>query len=55
MSRSKMDVHFSSISAEWETPDDLYNILDSIFKFNLDPAATHDNHKCDKYFTIERI
>lgn len=23
------------------------------FYFTLDPCSTHDNHKCDKYFTIE--
>lgn len=50
---NKMNVHFSSKSNEWTTPNDLYNNLDQVFNFTLDPCATHENHKCDKYFTIE--
>lgn len=44
---------FSSKSAEWETPDDLFNKLDEVFYFTLDPCATDENHKCDKYFTVK--
>lgn len=40
-----------SITVEWETPIDFYNALDNEFNFNLDPCATDDNHKCNKYFT----
>lgn len=50
---NNMSVHFSSKSNEWTTPDDLYSKLDRVFNFTLDPCATHENHKCDKYFTIE--
>lgn len=42
----------SSKSNEWETPQDLFNLLDAEFHFNLDPCATDKNHKCDKYYTI---
>lgn len=42
----------SSKSNEWATPQRLYDYLDSIFNFTLDPCATDDNHKCDKYYTI---
>lgn len=42
---------FSSKSAEWETPQKLYDMLDSIFHFTLDPCATAENSKCKKYFT----
>jgi len=44
---------FSSKSDEWETPEDFYNKLKNKFKFTLDPCSTHENHKCDKYYTME--
>src|ERR1041384_303532 len=50
---TNMNVHYSSKSNEWETPIDLFNRLNDEFHFNLDAAATHDNHLCDNYFTIE--
>lgn len=42
---------FSSASEEWATPQDFFNELNKEFNFNLDPCATDDNHKCEKYFT----
>lgn len=36
---------------EWATPIELYESLDKEFHFNLDPCATDENHKCEKYFT----
>lgn len=45
---------FSSNSEEWETPQELYNKLDAIFKFHLDPCATEKNAKCFYYYTKER-
>jgi phage N-6-adenine-methyltransferase len=47
-----MKVHYMSESNEWYTPFDLYETLDKEFNFNLDPCATDDNAKCDKYYTI---
>lgn len=44
---------FSSKSDEWETPQEVFNVLNDEFHFNLDPCATDENHKCDKYFTKE--
>ncbi|HHT98456.1 MAG TPA: adenine methyltransferase [Acholeplasma sp.] len=44
---------FSSKSDEWETPQDLFNSLNDEFHFTLDPCSTHENHKCDKYYTQE--
>ena len=43
----------SSNSNEWSTPQDLFDALDKVFSFNLDPCANKENHKCDRYFTIE--
>ena len=31
----------------------LYEKLNKEFNFTLDPCSTHENHKCDKYYTIE--
>lgn len=50
---TNMDVHYSSKSDEWETPDDLFAELDVEFGFTLDPCATHENAKCKKYYTRE--
>ena len=46
-------VLLSSKSNEWETPQDLFDGLNEIYKFTLDPCSTHENHKCDKYYTQE--
>ena len=42
---------YSSKSMEWATPQDFFDKLDAEFHFTLDPCATHENHKCQKYFT----
>ena len=43
----------TSKSQEWETPQDLFDILDRQFHFTLDVAATASNAKCANYFTPE--
>src|SRR6266542_472113 len=50
---TKMEVHFSSISNEWETPIAVFDKLNQEFDFNLDAAATDQNFKCKNYFTKE--
>jgi phage N-6-adenine-methyltransferase len=42
---TKTDVHFSSDSDEWETPQWLYNELDAEFGFYFDAAAQTNNAK----------
>ena len=44
-------VHYSSKQNDWETPQDLYDLLHAEFSFNLDVCALPDNAKCDRYFT----
>ncbi len=44
---------FSSKEVEWETPIELFNDLNKIYSFTLDPCASENNHKCAKYFTKE--
>jgi phage N-6-adenine-methyltransferase len=36
---------------DWETPVELYNILDNIFHFSLDAAASIHNTKAEYFFT----
>jgi phage N-6-adenine-methyltransferase len=46
-----MDVHFSSNTAEWPTPDDLLAQILKVYPLALDVCATDANHKCARYFT----
>ena len=47
------DVMFKSQTNEWATPQSFFDELNKEFNFNLDPCATDQNHKCEKYFTQE--
>ena len=47
------DLHFSSKSNEWETPQEFFDKLDKEFNFVLDAAATKDNTKCPHFIGIE--
>lgn len=44
-------VMFSSKSAEWETPQELFDELNDEFHFTLDVCATAENAKCKHYYT----
>jgi len=44
----------SSNHSEWETPADLFRELDNEFNFTLDPCATNDNAKCNKFFSKDQ-
>ena len=46
-------VLFSHDSDEWYTPQEFYDQLDREFHFTVDPCATHENHMCAKYYTME--
>lgn len=43
----------SSNTDEWATPKIFFEELNKEFNFTLDPCATNENHKCNKYFTKE--
>ena len=45
------ELMFSSKTCEWATPQDFFDRLNAEFKFTLDPCASAENHKCDKYYT----
>ena len=39
------DVHFSSKTPEWSTPQDLFDKLHKVWEFTLDVCATEENAK----------
>lgn len=45
---------FSHKKDDWETPQELFDALNREFEFTLDPCASDDNHKCEKYYTKEQ-
>ena len=44
---------FTSNTPEWATPQEFFDKLNKEFQFTLDPCATKDNAKCDKFYTKE--
>lgn len=51
--RIVMNVHFSSKTDQWSTPQDFFDKLNEEFKFNLDVCANTENHKCAMWFSEE--
>lgn len=49
-----MNVHFSSQSEMWSTPQAFFDKYDAIHHFILDVCATPDNAKCAKFYTKEQ-
>lgn len=37
----------------WSTPQWFFDRLKKVFPFTLDPCADNENHKCDKYYTVQ--
>lgn len=46
-------IYASSESAEWETPQELFDKLDAEYHFDVDVCATQENAKCARYYTRE--
>jgi phage N-6-adenine-methyltransferase len=46
-----MNVHFSSATDMWATPQEFFDGLRQEFVFRLDVCATGENAKCLRYFT----
>lgn len=53
MQNHDRQIIFSKKSDEWSTPQWLFEQMNSEHKFTLDPAATAENSKCAKFFTLE--
>ncbi len=51
VTRVSGNVHFSSATDDWETPQNLFDELDKEFNFSIDVCASEKNAKCKKYFT----
>lgn len=47
------NVHFSSKTDLWSTPQEFFDRLNEKYRFELDVCATTENAKCDKHFTID--
>lgn len=47
------DALFSSATDEWATPQEVFDLFNERFKFNLDTCATKENAKCKVFFTKE--
>ena len=40
-------------SVEWETPRDLFDRLNEVWRFDLDVASSHANALCESHYTAE--
>jgi phage N-6-adenine-methyltransferase len=47
------DVHFSSATDVWATPQPFFDACNRIFQFDCDVCALPDNAKCSRYLTPE--
>jgi len=47
----KTQVHFSSATDMWETPQSLFDELNLEFAFTCDVCSTDENKKCEYHFT----
>jgi phage N-6-adenine-methyltransferase len=50
---ANQQVHYSSEDHTWETPADLFAVLNAEFNFELDVCATPATAKCPRYYTPE--
>ena len=48
------NIHFSSKTDLWATPQSFFDKYNAMYNFTLDVCATHDNAKCSTYFTKEQ-
>lgn len=48
-----MNVHFSSATDMWATPQEVFDRYDAIYNFTTDVCAIAENAKCANYFTPE--
>ncbi len=47
------DLMFSSATPEWETPQEFFDALNDVFRFDLDVCATFDNAKTMRFYNRE--
>ena len=51
---TKMDVHYSSKTDKWATPQDFFDKYNVKYKFNTDVCADETNAKSEHHFTKEQ-
>ena len=44
---------FTSKTDDWATPQKFFDDLNRVYNFQLDVCASHSNHKCACYYTVE--
>lgn len=49
----RLAVHYSSGRQDWQTPKELFAVLDREFAFTTDVAASEENALCPHFFTAE--
>jgi phage N-6-adenine-methyltransferase len=49
-----MNVHYSSKTDDWYTPQYFFDKYNKKYTFELDVCASKDNAKCKKYFTVQQ-
>lgn len=54
MINNEMKVHYSSNNHTWETPQDFFDELNSMYGFTLDACAEWHTAKVDCYYTKEQ-
>ena len=42
-----------SITDQWATPQAVFDEWDAKYKFDLDPAASSSNHKCESWYGLD--
>jgi len=50
VNKKKAQAHYSSNTAEWETPPYIFDALNREFYFTLDPCCSDENAKVTKHF-----
>lgn len=48
---SNMNIHFSSATEMWATPQEFFDKYNELYKFETDVCASPENAKCEQYFT----
>lgn len=46
-----MNVHFSSATEMWATPQEFFDKYNELYNFDTDVCASPENAKCEQYFT----
>ena len=48
------DLMFSSKKTEWETPQDFFDKLNDVFRFEYDVCALPENTKCKNFYSPDQ-